>query len=345
MNSVNSSYLRKLLLSLAISQASVASAQTLPYQDPKAPLETRVSDLMARLTPDEKIALLGGTGFTTQPIPRLGIPPMTMADAGQGVRGGPDSTLGPATAFPAGVTMASTWNPVLVGKIGAAIGVEAQNKGTGVQVMLGPAVNIHRSPQGGRNGEYFSEDPFLAARLSVGYIQGMQGTGTVACIKHFSANNQETDRFAINETISERALREIYWPAFEAGVKEGGVWTVMSSYNRLNGPHTSASKYLLTDVLKRGWGFDGMVMSDWGGVHAVARTIEAGNDLEMPNGEFLSAPNVKDALDRGLITWDMINQNVSRTMRTVLRSGIVDRKITPNPALVNSQANRDVALA
>ncbi|RYG73242.1 hypothetical protein EON80_03430, partial [bacterium] len=117
------------------------------------------------------------------------------------------------------------------------------------------------------------------------------------------------------------------------------------SYNRLNGPHTSASKYLLTDVLKRGWGFDGMVMSDWGGVHAVARTIEAGNDLEMPNGEFLSAPNVKDALDRGLITWDMINQNVSRTMRTVLRSGIVDRKITPNPALVNSQANRDVALA
>jgi beta-glucosidase len=341
----NRKRLTKAVLFLMAVHGTVASAQTPLYLDSKQPIETRLDDLMPRLTADEKIALLGGTGFTTQPIPRLQIPPVVMADAGQGVRGGPDTTLGPATAFPSGVAMASTWNPILVSKIGAAIGVEAQNKGTGIQLMLGPAVNIHRSPLGGRNGEYFSEDPFLAARLSVGYIHGMQGVGTVATIKHFTANNQETDRFSINETISERALREIYWPAFEAGVKEGGVWTVMSSYNRLNGPYTSASKYLLTDVLKRGWGFDGMVMSDWGGVHGVARTIEAGNDLEMPRAEFLSSENVKDALQRGLITQAMIDQNVRRTMRMVLRSGVVDRTVTPNPALVNSQAHREVALA
>ncbi|BCM88899.1 xylan 1,4-beta-xylosidase [Abditibacteriota bacterium] len=339
----NSAFLM-LGLALAALPLGVASAQTLPYQDAKKPLDARLDDLMGRLTTDEKIGLLGGTGFTTQPIPRLQIPAMVMADAGQGVRGGPDSTLGPATAFPSGVAMASTWNPALVGQLAAAIGVEAQNKGTGVQVMLGPAVNIHRSPLGGRNGEYFSEDPFLAARLAVGYIQGMQGTGTVACIKHFAANNQETDRFGINAVVSERALREIYLPAFEAGVKEGGVWAVMSSYNRLNGPHTSASSYLLTDILKRAWGYDGMVMSDWGGVHAVARTIEAGNDLEMPNGEFLSPAHVKTELERGTITQAQIDQNVRRTLLTVFRSGVVDGLKAPNHALVNSDAHRAIAL-
>ncbi len=331
-------------LPLGCAPVSIAQAQPYPFQDKSKPLEARLDDLMGRLTTDEKILLLGGTGFTTQPIPRIGLPAMTMADAGQGVRGGPDSTLGPATAFPSGVAMASTWNPVLVGQLAAAIGVEAHNKGTGVQVMLGPAVNIQRSPLGGRNGEYFSEDPFLAARLSVGYIQGMQGTGTVACIKHFAANNQETDRFGINAVVSERALREIYWPAFEAGVKEGGVWAVMSSYNRLNGPHASASSYMLTDVLKKGWGYSGMVMSDWGGVHAVARTIEAGNDLEMPNGEFLSPEHVKAELARGTITQDQIDQNVRRTLRTVLRSGVVDGLKAPDHSLVNSDAHRAVAL-
>ncbi|RYX80609.1 beta-glucosidase [bacterium] len=331
-------------LLLTVLPVGLAQAQPYPYQDKSKPLETRLDDLMGRLTLDEKILLLGGTGFTTQPIARIGLPAMVMADAGQGVRGGPDSTLGPATAFPAGVNMASTWNPALVGQLAAAIGIEAQNKGTGVQVMLGPAVNIHRSPLGGRNGEYLSEDPYLAGRMAVDYIKGMQATGTVACIKHFAANNQETDRFGINAIISERALREIYLPAFEAGVKEGGVWTVMSSYNRLNGPHASASHYLLTDVLKNGWGFDGMVMSDWGGVHAIDRTIEAGNDLEMPNGEFLSPEHVKTGLQRGTIKPEQIEQNVRRTLRTVLRSGVVDGVKAPNGALVNSQAHRDVAL-
>ena len=252
-----------LALPLTLGFVGCANAQTPVYRDAKAPLETRVADLMSRLTDDEKISLLSGTDFTTKPIPRLGVPPMAMADAGQGVRGGSDSTLGPATAFPSGVAMASTWNTDLIGQVGAQIGIEAQNKGTGLQLMLGPAVNIQRSPLGGRNGEYFSEDPHLSGKLGVAYIRGMQATGTVACIKHFICNNEEDDRFTVDVQVSERALREIYMPSFEMGVKDGGVWTVMSSYNRINGPFASANEYLLTDVLKRGWGFDGAVMSDW----------------------------------------------------------------------------------
>ena len=332
-----------LILPMLVAAALPVAAQTLPYQNRQAPLETRVDDLMNRLTRDEKITLLAGTDFTTQPIPRLGIPPMAMADADQGVRGGSDSTLGPATAFPAEVTMASTWNVDLISRVGAAIGTEAQNKGTGVQVMLGPAVNIQRSPLGGRNGEYFSEDPFLAGRLGVAYIKGMQGVGTVACIKHFACNNEEADRSSVNVLVSERALREIYLPAFEAGVKDGHVWTIMTSYNMLNGYYTAANHYLLTDILKRGWGFDGAVMSDWGGAHSGVRVINAGNDLEMPGRGFLSPAKVNQALARGYTTQAQIDQNVRRIVRTILRSGVIDGIKTPDPALVNS-AGSAVAL-
>ena len=333
-----------LALPLTLGFAACAHAQTPTYKNPAAPLETRVADLMSRLTQDEKISLLAGTDFTTKPIPRLGVPVVAMADAGQGVRGGSDSTLGPATAFPAGVAMASTWNPALIGKVGAQIGIEAQNKGTGLQLMLGPAVNIHRSPLGGRNGEYFSEDPFLSGKLGVDYIKGMQGTGIVACIKHYICNNEEDDRFTVNVQVSERALREIYMPSFEMGVKDGGVWTVMSSYNRINGPFASASHYILTDVLKRDWGFDGVVMSDWGGAHPGTRIINAGNDLEMPDRGFLAPAKVKAGLEDGTVSQASINENATRIVRMILRSGVIDGVPTPNPALVNSDASRKVAL-
>jgi len=325
--------------------AQNAAAQDAPaYRNPRAPLEARLQDLMARLTTEEKLTLLSGTAFTTQPIPRLGIPAVGMVDAGQGVRGGMDSTQGPATAFPSGVAMASTWNPDLVGRVGRAIGEEALNKGTGAQILLGPAVNIHRSPLGGRNGEYFSEDPFLAARLGVGYILGMQSTGCGACIKHYAANNEEVDRDNVNVIVSERALREIYLPAFEAGVKEGHVWTVMSSYNRINGPHATANKYLLSDVLKKCWGFDGMVMSDWGAVHETAAVINAGNDLEMPGPGLLAPARVAPALASGAVTQAAIDDNVRRTLRTVLRTGLLDGPRLPNHALVNSAQHAQVAL-
>jgi len=312
------------------------------YKNPTAALEQRVDDLFGRLTQNEKLSLLGGTGFTTQPIPRLGVPPMAMADAGQGVRGGQDSTLGPATAFPAGVLMAATWNTNVIWKIGQAIGEEARNKGSGVQIELGPAVNIHRNPLGGRDAEYLSEDPYLAARMTVEYIRGMQSAGVAACVKHFACNNQETYRFDVNESIGERALWEIYFPAFEAAVNEGKVWAVMSAYNKINGEHCSANSYLLTDVLKHDWKFDGMVMSDWGGVHETG-VVQAGNDLEMPTGDHMSVPKLKAALANGSVTQAAIDDSVRRILRTIIRVGLLDGPMERNPPMVNSPAHSRLA--
>ena len=325
----------------AITGTRLAAAELL-YLNSKAPLEARLEDLFCRLTPDEKLLLLRGTTMTTQPIPRLGVPALPMADAGQGVRGGERTTEGPATAFPAGVTMASTWDTNLLSRIGKAIGTEARNKGTGVLMLLGPAVNIHRSPLGGRNGEYMSEDPYLAARLAVGYIRGLQETGVAACIKHFACNNQEQDRLSINEIVGERALREIYLPAFEAGVKEGKVWTLMSSYNKINGRHASANAYLLTEVLKRGWGFDGLVVSDWGGVHETA-VVQAGNDLEMPTGFFMTETKLKAAMANETVTQEAVDDSVRRILRTILRVGLLDGPMTPDAKKVNSPENRQLA--
>ena len=311
------------------------------YQDSRAPLEARVTDLFQRLTPDEKLSLLGGTGFPTQPIPRLGLPAIGMIDAGQGARGGLPPTQGPATAFPAGVCMASTWDPGLIGRVARAIGEETRNKGPGSQVLLGPAVNIHRSPLGGRNGEYFSEDPFLAARMAVGYVRGMQSTGVGACIKHFVCNNEESDRFEVNVVVGERALREIYFPAFEAGVKEGGVWMVMSSYNKVNGTHVSASRFLLTDVLKRGWGFDGLVTSDWS-IHGPV-SVQAGNDLEMPDHKWTKLDRLHAALADGSVTQAAVDDAVHRYLRTVIRVGLLDHPPAPDPRMVNSPEHRQLA--
>ena len=322
---------------------SVFGQDATVYKDATAPLEQRVDDLFGRLTQDEKLALLGGTGFTTQPIPRLGVPEMAMADAGQGVRGGPAGTTGPATAFPAGVEMASTWDTNLIWRVGQAIGDEARNKGPGVQVELGPAINIHRSPLGGRNGEYFTEDPFLDARLTVAYVQGMQSMDVGACLKHFACNNQENDRGDVNVVVSERTLREIYLPAFKAGVQEGKAWAIMSSYNRVNGFHSSANHYLLTDVVKNEWGFDGLVMSDWGGVHETD-AVQAGNDLEMPTGRNMTVPKLKAALADGSVTQAAVDDSVHRILRTVIRTGLLDGPMYPDPAQVNSPAHSALAL-
>jgi len=225
----------------------------------------------------------------------------------------------------------------LIGRAAAAIGEEAHNKKAGSQILLGPAVNIQRSPLGGRNAEYFSEDPFLAGQMAVGFINGMQAVGTAACIKHFACNNEEVDRREVDVRVGERALREIYLPAFEAGVREGHVWTVMSSYNRVNGPHASANHYLLTDVLKQGWGFDGMVMSDWHGAHQTAAVINAGNDLEMPGpGKYLNPTAINLALQNGQTMTAAIDENVRRILRTIIRTRLLDGPWQPNPDTVNS---------
>ena len=329
-------------LILVLGVLALPGLRAADYKNKNAPLEERVADLLGKLTPDEKLLLLSGTGFTTQPIKRLGVPAMSMVDAGQGVRGGGGGTTGPATAFPSGVAMASSWDIDLLKRIGKAIGEEARNKGPGSEVLLGPAVNIHRSPLGGRNGEYFSEDPHLAARLGVAYIQGMQSTGTAACLKHYACNNEEQDRDFVDVNVGERALREIYLPAFEAGVKDGKAWTVMSSYNQVNGKHSSANPYLLIDVLKKGWGFDGLVMSDWGGVHETA-VAQAGNDLEMPGRNLATPPKLKAALASGALTQAAVDESAKRILRTVIRTGLLDGPMHPNAGMVNSKEHQQLA--
>ena len=334
--------IRSTVLFLAL--YGIGFAQDVPlYKDSSAPLERRVDDLFGRLTENEKLRLLGGTGFTTQPIPRLGVPPMVTADAGQGVRGGPPGTLGPATAFPAEIVMASTWDPRLVSQIGEAIGDEARNKGRGVQIELGPAINIHRSPLGGRNGEYFTEDPFLDAQMAVAWIRGLQGTGAGACVKHYACNNQENDRGEVNVVIGERALREIYLPGFKAAVQQGHVLSLMDAYNRVNGLHCSANPYLLKTILKEQWGFDGLVMSDWGAVHETD-VVQAGNDLEMPRGDFMSVRKLKTALASGTVTQAAVDESVRRILRAIIRVGLLDGPLHPDPAEVNSPAHDALAL-
>jgi beta-glucosidase len=325
------------------------------YRDPKLPVETRVSDLLKRMTLDEKAAMLAGSGWMeSQPIERLGIPAIKMADGPMGVR----SWLGSSavtnasnapritsTAFPAGLAMAATWDPDLLAQQGKAIGQEV--KALGRDMILGPTVNIARQPLWGRNFEGYGEDPYLASRLVIGYIKGVQGEGVIATVKHFAANNQEFERHRIDVKIDERTLQEIYFPAFEAAVKEANVWAVMSAYNKVNGQYCAENPYLLHDVLKKQWGFKGFVISDWGSTYSTAATVNAGMDLEMPGGDpmktwfarpqtqadgngagWLTPDKVKAAISAGQVATAAIDDNVSRMLRIIFTAGLFDK---PHP--------------
>lgn len=320
-----------------------ALAADLPaYKNPQAPLEARVNDLLGRLTPEEKLKLIGGTGFGTFGIERLGLPPMGMCDGPVGVRGGGDGTGGPATVFPCGIAMAATWDPAIVQRIGAGIGRELQNKGPGAQVILGPCVNIHRTPFGGRNGESFSEDPYLASRMAVAYVQGVQSTGAAACIKHYAVNNQEWLRTSISAQVDDRALYEIYLPAFKAAVQEAHVWAIMNAYNRLNGTYCSANKHLLTTIAKDEWGFDGCMMTDWGAAHSPLGVAIGGTDLEMPTGYFMSPEKIGALVQQGKLSQAVIDEKVRRILRTIIRVGLLDGPKQPDNAVVNCAAHQQL---
>ncbi len=325
----------------------VQATASQPFRNVSLPLETRVANLMSLLTQDEKLSLLGGTGFTTQPIDRLGIPPMSMCDAGQGVRGGTQGMQGPATLFPSGVAMASTWDTALIGQVGQAIGDELKNKGEGAQVLLGPDINIQRAPLSGRYGECFTEDPYLNGRLVVSYVTGVQSNGVAACAKHFVCNNEEVDRNTADVHVDERALREIYLAGFKAAVTQGHAWTVMPSYNLINGYHATDNKMLLTDVARGDWHFDGLMISDWGAVHDTVQAANAGNDLEMPTGANFSPAKLQAALQAEQITQAQIDTLVTPIVRTIIRVGLVNgtgTPQTPNHAEVNSPAHQQLAL-
>lgn len=280
-------------------------------------LETLIDHLLSQMTLTEKVALLSGQdAWNTVPIERLGIPSITMTDGPHGVRASrPEAgrRAGPATAFPTGSALAATWDPALTERIGQVLASET--RALGCHILLGPCVNIIRHPLAGRTFESFSEDPFLAGRIGTAYVKGLQSQGIGASLKHFACNNQEFERMRGDSLVDERTLREIYLAQFEMIVKEANPWTVMCSYNRLNGTYASQHRRLLTDILKEEWGYDGVVVSDWGAVHATVEPIQAGLDLEMPG----PARYFGDLLVAAVVNWQVDEAAIDDAARRMLR--------------------------
>ncbi len=283
-----------------------------------------IQALVVKMTLEEKAALCtGASAWTTTPVERLGIPEMIVSDGPHGVRRVPDvksmmmKSL-PATCFPTASSLASTWDVELLHSLGEALAEECI--ALDVDVLLGPGVNMKRSPLGGRNFEYYSEDPFLAGELAASLIDGVQGKGVGTSIKHFAANNQEFQRFNINAEVDERTLSEIYLPAFETAVKRTQPWTVMCAYNKLNGPYCSEHHELLVDILKNKWGFEGLVVSDWGAVHDRVAALKGGLDLEMPGPQDHRVQAVVEAVRTGELDESVLNEAVRRILTVVFKA-------------------------
>ncbi len=280
-----------------------------------------VASWLDALTLEEKAALCtGDTAWTTTPVDRVGLPSIRVADGPHGVRRIPNSSAMSfgafnATCFPTAVSLAATWNVDLARAVGQAIGDEAI--ALGVDIVLGPGVNMKRSPLCGRNFEYFSEDPVLAGDLAAAWIDGVQGRGVGTSLKHFAVNNQETRRMTASAEVGERALREIYLPAFETAVRRSQPWTVMCAYNRINGTYGSEHEDLLTRILRDEWGFDGLVMSDWGAVHDRVAALEAGLELEMPGPRPRRSAALVEAVRASRLDEAVLDEAVRRILRVV----------------------------
>ena len=301
-----------------------------------------IESIISEMTLEEKAALCtGATAWTTTPIERLGVPELFMADGPHGVRRVVDlSELNqqslPATCFPTASCLASTWNKDLIYQMGEALAEEciAQE----VDVLLGPGVNMKRSPLCGRNFEYFSEDPFLAGELAVSLINGVQSKGIGTSLKHFAANNQEFQRLSISAEIDERTLREIYLTAFEKAVKQANPWTVMCAYNKLNGEYCSEHHVLLSDILKDEWEFEGFVVSDWGAVHDRVASLKGGLDLEMPGPQDRRVQAVIEAVQTGELDESLLDEAVRRILKIIAKA-----QETPKGAPFDIDAHHELA--
>lgn len=277
-------------------------------------------ELIDKMTLEEKAGLTSGMDFWhTKPIPRLGIPSMLLSDGPHGLRKQEwqSDHLGmhksvPATCFPTAASLANSWDTDMIERLGRALGLEAASEG--ISVLLGPGCNIKRNPLCGRNFEYFSEDPYLSGKSAVALIRGVQSNGISACVKHFAANSQELRRMSNDSVVDERTLREIYLPSFEMAVKEGGVKCVMTSYNRLNGEYTNENTHLLQDILYGEWGYDGMVVTDWGGNNDRVKALVAGDNLEMPYSGGDTDRYVAQAVRDGVISEELLNERVDKIL-------------------------------
>ena len=283
-----------------------------------------IETILKQMTLEEKATMCtGATVWTTLAVERLGVPPIMMSDGPHGVRRTAElESMGlvgmPATCFPTASCQSSSWNVELIEDLGRAIGEEAISMK--VDVLLGPGNNMKRSPLCGRNFEYYSEDPFLAGEMATGFINGVQDTGVGTSLKHFAVNNQEYERFRINALVDERTLREIYLPAFETAVKRGRPWTVMCAYNKLNGSYGSENHSLLVDVLKKEWGFEGFVVSDWGAVHERVNALKGGLDLEMPGPKARRTQALVAAVRAGQLDEAVLDESVRRILKVAFKA-------------------------
>jgi beta-glucosidase len=305
---------------------------------PTANKKVNVEDLIKKMTLEEKVDFIGGTnGFDIRKIERLGIPQIKMADGPVGVR-----NPGPSTAFPASITLAASFDKEIARKVGDAIGCEARAKN--VHIMLGPAMNIHRAPFCGRNFEYLGEDPYLAGKIAASYTLGLQSEGVMATAKHYAANYQDFNRNFVSSNMDERTLHEIYLPAFKATVQEGKVAAIMTSYNLINGVYASQNDYLINQVLKKEWGFEGFVMSDWVSTYDGIACAKGGLDLEMPSGRFMSPDTLIPAIKSGKLDIKIIESKIRRILKMYNRFGLFEKSNIAEGYILDSAKTRSVSI-
>jgi beta-glucosidase len=325
-----------LFFALLVAGCLSVSAQA-PASDSPA-IEAQAHAMISKLTLEEKIELLGGVdNMFTWPMPSISLPQFKMSDASVGVR-----TWGPTTAYAGGAALAATWDTDFARKLGESLGRDACARN--VNFLLGPGVNISRSPLSGRNFEYLSEDPFLNAALVVPFIEGVQSQGVAATVKHFALNDQEFNRHNASADVDERTMREIYLPAFEAAVTKAHVDAVMNSYNLVNGVHATQNDFLNLKLLKGEWGFQGVLMSDWDATYDGVAAVNNGLDLEMPSPKFMNAKNLVPAVQSGQVKESTIDEHLLRLFRTELRYGWTDRPQFDPANSTYSIADRPVAL-
>lgn len=299
----------------------------------------KAAAITGQMTLQEKIDYMGGTGFAVRAVPRLHLPTLEMSDGPYGVRSNSGFS---STVYAAGIGLAATWNPALAERVGAGIGKDARARG--IHFMLGPGVNVYRQPVNGRNFEYFGEDPFLSSAIAVGYIKGMQSQGVSATIKHFLGNNSEFLRHDSDSIIDERTLREIYLPTFEAAVKRAHVGAIMDSYNFTNGVHMTQNGYFNNEVVRKQWGFDGVVMSDWDATYDGVAAANGGLDIEMPRGTHMNAQMLMPAIKDGGVKVETIDEKVTHILEAAEHFGWLDRAQTDLSLSKFSEPNDHVAL-